>query len=150
MTAKKNTTGISDSKEAASLKVTELKKILTDYEITEHLEIDQISASIRRGSQSICYDAILKVTHLHPPQDVTKKLKVEIKRDSISSQSYARISVWSAAIENWNEVTRLLPQNSPVLDKINVYQDDPGLVSAERRMKIIAGTLLNTAAQVIF
>lgn len=130
-----------------------IKKILTDYEITEHLEIDQISASIRRvgvSSQSICYDAILKVTHLHPPQDVTKKLKVEIKRDSISSQSYARISVWSATMECWNEVTRLLPQNSPVLDKINVYQDDPGLVSAERRMKIVAGTLINTAAEVIF
>jgi len=127
-----------------------IKKILTDYEITEHLKIEQITGAIRRGSQGIFYDSILKVTHFSPPQDVTKKVKINIERDSYNSQSLAKISVWSAATESWNEGTRLLPQNSPGLDKINVYQDDPGLVSAERRMKIVTGTLINTAAEVIF
>lgn len=127
-----------------------LKKILTDYEITEHLKIEQITGAIRRGSQGIFYDSILKVTHFSPPQDVTKKVKINIERDSYNSQSLAKISVWSAATESWNEVARLRPENSPVFDKINIYEDDPGLVSAERRMKIVAGTLLNTAAQVIF
>jgi len=137
-------------KAPANTAAKKVQEILAAYEITEHLKVDEITGYVRRGSQSINYDSIVRVTHFSPPQDVTKKLRIEIKRDSYDNQSHARISVWSTATESWSMVASLTVQDSRIFKAINPYEEDPGLVSAERRMKLIAGNLINTAAEVIF
>ena len=126
--------------------VKKAKEILSAYEISEHLKVDEVTASTYRTSQTIHYSAIYKVTH----KGVTKKLSIEIKRDHFDSQSHARVSVWSTAVEGWNQVASLTPANSITLKKIEFFAEDPNLVLAERRMRIIAGTLITTAAEVIF
>ena len=119
---------------------------ISNYEITENLTIEEITGVIRKGSQSVNYDSLLKVTH----QGTTKKLKIEIKRDSYANQSYARIAIWSTTTESWNHVAGIACTESVLYYQINPYQSDPGLESAERKMKITRGNLINMAAEVIF
>lgn len=56
--------------------------------------IKTIEETYFKGSQSINYQSIIKFNG--------KKLKIEIKKDSSDSQSYARISIWSDASLTWN------------------------------------------------
>lgn len=130
----------------AAATAAKVREIMTAYEITENLTFQTITSGIRRGQQSIVFVEIFKMTH----KGVTKKMKVDITRDAYDFQSHAKISIWNATTESWNEVAREACTKDSIFHKVNIYEQDPALQLAERRLRIVAGNLTNTAAEIVF
>jgi hypothetical protein len=58
-----------------------------------------IDTTIGKGRQDIVYRELVMLTD--------KKVRIDIKSDSYDFQSHARVSVWNAAEDKWNQIDSL-------------------------------------------